>query len=140
MSASTEGEVIRRIARRYFRVALIYLALGLVLGAVMLWFGNDNFQFLHGHMLLVGTGLFAAYGAGFWWIAGRSDAGPLPGVTPALANLQFWITNVGLPGMLAGSVLPVGLGLDRIGVLFGLMEAVAGLLFARLLHRTLKTE
>jgi hypothetical protein len=42
--------------------------------------------------------------------------------------------------MLLGSVLPVGFGLDRIGVLFGLMEAVAGLLFARLLHRTLKTE
>lgn len=138
MSASNEGEVFRRVARRYFRVVLFYLVLGILLGAVMLWFGNDNFQFLHGHMLMVGTGLFAAYGAGFWWIAGRSDAGPLPGVTPALANFQFWIANVGLPGMLAGSVLPVGLGLDRIGVLFGLMEAAAGILFALLLARALK--
>src|SRR5512140_3806835 len=138
MSASSGGEVFRRIARRYFHVALIYLALGLLLGAVMLWLGNDNFQFLHGHMLLVGTGLFAAYGAGFRWIAGRPDAEPPPGVTPALANLQFWIANVGLPGMLAGSVLPVGLGLDRIGVLFGFMEAAAGILFALLLSRALK--
>lgn len=138
MTASNGGEAFRRIARRYFRVALFYLALGMLLGAVMLWFGNDNFQFLHGHMLLVGTGLFAGYGAGFWWIAGRSDAGPLPGVTPALANLQFWIANVGLPGMLAGSVLPVGLGLDRIGVLFGFLEAGAGVLFAILLSRALK--
>lgn len=138
MTASNGGEAFRRIARRYFRVALFYLALGMLLGAVMLWFGNDNFQFLHGHMLLVGTGLFAGYGAGFWWIAGRSDAGPLPGVTPALANLQFWIANVGLPGMLAGSVLPVGLGLDRIGVLFGFLEAGGGVLFAILLSRALK--
>ncbi len=138
MSASTGGEAFQGIARRYFRVALFYLSLGLLLGAVMLWFGNDNFQFLHGHMLLIGTGLFAAYGAGFRWIAGRSDAGPLTGVTPALANLQFWIANVGLPGMLAGSVLPVGLGLDRIGVLFGFLEAAAGILFAVLLSRALK--
>jgi hypothetical protein len=91
-------------------------------------------------MLLVGTGLFAGYGAGLSWIAGRADAGPPPGVTPGLANLQFWLANVGLPGMLAGSVLPVGLGLDRIGVLFGFMEAAAGILFAILLSRALKSQ
>jgi hypothetical protein len=140
MSASNEGEVFRRIARRYFRVALFYLAFGLLLGAGMYWFGNDNFQFLHSHMLMVGTGLFAAYGAALRWIAGRSDASSLPGVTPVLANVQFWLANVGLPGMLAGSVLPVGLGLDRIGVLFGFMEAAAGVLFAILLSRALKGE
>ena len=138
MSGSAVGEVFRRIARRYFRVALFYLALGLLLGAGMLWFGNDNFQFLHSHMLLVGTGLFAGYGAGFSWIASKADAGPLPGVSSTAANAQFWIANVGLPGMLAGSVLPVGLGLDRIGVLFGFLEAAAGLLFAVLLSRALK--
>ncbi len=140
MSGPAGGGPFRRIARSYFRVALFYLALGLLLGAAMLWFGNDNFQFLHGHMLLIGVGLFGVYGAGLWWIAGRSDAGPLPGVTPVLATLQFWLANVGLPGMLAGSVLPVGLGLDRIGVLFGFMEAVAGVLFALLLYRTLKSQ
>ena len=138
MSASNEGEVFRRIARRYFRVALFYLAFGLLLGAGMYWFGNDNFQFLHSHMLMVGAGLFAAYGAGFWWIAGRADAGPLPGVTPSLGGAQFWLANIGLPGMLAGSVLPVGLGLDRIGVLFSFLEAAAGVLFAILLSRALK--
>jgi hypothetical protein len=140
MSGPAGGDLFRRIARRYFRVALVYLALGLLLGAGMMWFGNDNFQFFHGHTLLVGTGLFAAYGAGLRWIAGRSDAEPLPGVTPALAGAQFYLANVGLPGMLAGSVLPVGLGLDRIGVLFGFMEAAAGILFAVLLSRALKSK
>ena len=138
MSGPSAGEPFRRIARLYFRVVLFYLALGLLLGAGMLWFGNDNFQFLHSHMLLVGTGLFAGYGAGFRWIAGRSDAGPLPGVTQALASAQFYLANAGLPGMLAGSVLPVGLGLDRIGVLFGFLEAAAGVLAAVLLSRALK--
>ncbi|MGZ8460944.1 MAG: hypothetical protein ACXWW2_10995 [Candidatus Deferrimicrobiaceae bacterium] len=134
------GDVVRRLSRRYVHVSLFYLSLGLLLGAGMLWFGNDNFQFLHSHMLLVGAGLFAAYGAGFWWIAGRSDASPLPGVTPALVGAQFWIANIGLPGMLLGSVLPVGLGLDRIGVLFGFLEAAAGVLFALLLNRVLKAK
>ena len=138
MSGTAVGEPFRRIARRYFRVALFYLSLGLLLGAGMYWFGNDNFQFLHGHMLLVGVGLFAAYGAGLWWIAGRSDAEPVPGVTLVLANAQFYLANVGLPGILAGSVLPVGLGLDRIGVLFGFTSAAAGVLFAVLLSRALK--
>ena len=138
MGVPSGGEPFRRIARSYFRVALFYLALGLLLGAGMLWFGNDNFQFLHSHMLLVGTGLFAGYGAGFRWIAGRSDAGPLPGVTPALASAQFYLANAGLPGMLAGSVLPVGLGLDRIGVLFGFLEAGGGILFGVLISRALR--
>ena len=138
MSGPDAGEAFRRVARRYFRVALFYLALGVLLGAGMLWFGNDNFLFLHGHMLLVGVGLFAAYGAGFWWIAVRSDAEPVPGVTPVLANAQFWLANVGLPGMLAGSVLPVGLGIDRVGVLFGFLEAGGGILFSVLISRALR--
>ena len=138
MSGPADGELFRRVARRYFRVALFYLALGLLLGAGMLWFGNDNFQFLHGHMLLVGVGLFAAYGAGFWWIGVRSDAEPLPGVTPVLANAQFWLANAGLPGMLAGSVLPVGLEIDRVGVLFGFLEAGGGILFSILVSRALR--
>ena len=132
------GDPFRRLARRYFRVALVYFPLGMILGAGMMWFGNDNFQFLHSHMLLVGAGLFASYGAGLRRIASRADAGPLPGVTPAMASAQFWLANVGLPGMLAGSVLPVGLGLDRVGVLFGFLEAAAGILFALLLSRALR--
>jgi hypothetical protein len=135
------GGPFRAIARRYFRAALLYGALGMLLGAMMLWFGNDNFQFLHGHMLLVGSLAFAAYGAGFLWVAGRADGGsPPPGVSVSLATAQFWLANVGLPGMLAGSVLPVGLGLDRTGVYFGFMEAAAAVLFALLLHRALKAE
>ncbi len=129
----------RRIARRYFRAALLYLSLGTVLGALMMWFGNDNLQFLHGHMLLIGAALFAAYGAGYSWVAGRAEASPPPGTaasSSSFASAQFWLANVGLPGMLMGSVLPVGLGLDRIGILFGFMEAAAAVMFAVVIRRT----
>ncbi len=57
----------------------------------------------------------------------------------SLAAKQFWLANIGLPGMLLGSVLPVGYGLDRIGVLFGLMEAAAAVMFAVVMNRELKT-
>ena len=119
-------------------MALVYFALGMILGAAMMHFGNDNLQFLHSHILLVGTGLFAASGAGLRWIASQADGGPVPGVTPAMASGQFWLANIGLPGMLAGSVLPVGLGLDRVGSFFGLLVAVAGVLLALLLSRALR--
>jgi hypothetical protein len=130
-----DATAFRGTARRYFRIALFYLSLGTVLGAVMMWFGNDNFQFLHGHMLLVGALLFTVYGAGYSWIAGRAEAMP---PSSSLAVRQFWLANVGLPGMLLGSVLPVGLGLDRIGVLFGLMEAAAAVTFAVVMSRALR--
>jgi hypothetical protein len=125
----------RKIARRYFRAALLYLSLGAVLGALMMWFGNDNLQFLHGHMLLVGALLFGGYGAGYLWIAGRAGAAP-PAGAASLAVKQFWLANVGLPGMLLGSVFPVGYGLDRIGVLFGFMEAAAAVMFGVVIRRT----
>jgi hypothetical protein len=132
----------RRIALRYFRAAVIYLSLGAVLGALMLWFGNDNFQFLHGHMLLIGAALFAGYGAGYSWVAGRAEETKPPGAGSAasssLPTAQFWLANIGLPGMLLGSVLPVGLGLDRIGVLFGFMEAAAAVMFAVVINKTAK--
>ncbi|MEW6719189.1 MAG: hypothetical protein AB1346_01925 [Thermodesulfobacteriota bacterium] len=132
----TPGDALRRIARRYMRASLVYLSLGALLGALMLWAGNDNLLFLHSHMLLVGGVLFAAYGAGYLWIAGRADATP-PGdsTSEKLAAAQFWLANVGLPGMLLGSVLPVGYGLDRIGLPFGFMEAAAAILFAVVIKR-----
>jgi hypothetical protein len=54
----------------------------------------------------------------------------------SLAVKQFWFANIGLPGMLLGSVLPVGYGLDRIGVLFGFMEAAAAVMFWVVIRRT----
>ena len=54
-----------RLCRRYIRVTFVYLVLGLVLGVGMLAFGNDNFQFVHVHMLLIGFVLFLIYGIGY---------------------------------------------------------------------------
>jgi hypothetical protein len=127
---------LHRLCRRYIRVAFFYLALGLLLGAGMLAFGNDNFQFVHTHMLLIGFVVFLIYGIGFKLIPTMFFG--LPRVASiGWAEVQFWLANVGLAGMLVGAVLPVGLGLDRISVLFGLVEAAAGILFAVLIGKTI---
>lgn len=127
---------LHRLCRRYIRVSFFYLAFGLLLGAGMLAFGNDNFLFVHTHMLLVGFVLFLIYGIGFKLLPTMFFG--LPRVANiGLAEIQFWLANVGLAGMLMGAVMPVGLGLDRIAVLFGLVEASAGILFAFLMGKTI---
>jgi hypothetical protein len=127
---------LHRLCRRYIRVAFFYLALGLLLGAGMLAFGNDNFLFVHTHVLLVGFVLFLIYGIGYKLLPTMFFGLPrVPHI--GWAEAQFWMANVGLAGMLVGSVMPVGLGLDRISVLFGLVEAGAGILFAVLMGKTI---
>jgi len=126
-----------RLCRRYIRAAFVYLVLGLVLGVGMLAFGNDNFQFVHVHMLLIGFVLFLIYGIGYKLIPTMFFG--LPKVENiGWAEAQFWLANVGLVGMLGGAVMPVGLGLDRIALLFGVVEAGAGILFVVLMGRTIR--
>ncbi len=130
---------LNRICRRYIRVAFVYLVLGMILGAGMLSFGNDNFQFVHVHMLLVGFVLFLIYGIGYKLIPTMFFG--LPKVERiGWAEAQFWLANIGLVGMLSGAVMPVGLGLTRIAVLFGAVEAAAGVLFVVLMGRTIRAE
>lgn len=128
---------LHRLCRRYIRVAFFYLSVGLLLGAGMLAFGNDHFQFLHTHMLLVGFVLFVIYGIGLKLIPTMFFGLPRV-VSIGWAEVQFWLANVGLVGMLIGAVMPAGLGLDKLAVLFGLVEAAAGILFAVLMGKTIQ--
>jgi hypothetical protein len=130
---------LNRLCRRYLRVAFFYLVLGLLLGLGMLAFGNDNFQFVHVHMLLVGFVLFLIYGIGYKLIPTMFFG--LPKVENiGWAEAQFWLANIGLAGLLAGAVMPVGLGLDRIALLFGTIETAAGILFVVLMGKTIRPE
>jgi len=130
---------LNRLCRRYIRVAFFYLVLGLLLGVGMLAFGNDNFQFVHVHMLLVGFVLFLIYGIGYKLIPTMFFGLPKVG-NIGWAEAQFWLANIGLAGLLAGAMMPVGFGLDRIALLFGTIEAAAGILFVVLMGKTIRLE
>jgi hypothetical protein len=127
---------ILRIGRRFLRVSLFYLCLGMLLGATMLAFGNDNFQFVHAHMLLVGGALFAIYGLGLLVVP--ACFGNPGAIHAGWAQAQFLLANVGLVGMLLGGVMPVGYGLDRVAVPFAVLEALAGVLYAYLIGAALR--
>lgn len=127
---------ILRIGRRFLRASLFYLSTGTLLGLVMLAWGNDNFQFVHAHMLMVGGVLFAVYAFGLLLLPGRfgrSDA-----VHPGWAQAQFVLANLGLAGMLVGSLLPVGYGLDRIALAFGAVEALSVVMYAFVIGAALR--
>ena len=130
---------LNRLCRRYIRVAFFYLVLGLLLGVGMLAFGNDNFQFVHVHMLLVGFVLFLIYGIGYKLIPTMFFGLPKVG-NIGWAEAQFWLANIGLAGLFAGAMMPVGFGLDRIALLFGTIEAAAGILFVVLMGKTIRPE
>jgi hypothetical protein len=128
-------EAVLRVARRHVKAGLLHLALGQLVGAVMILFGNDNFQFFHAHLLLAGGLLFLAYGAGLALLPQR--LGDPARVHGGLANLQFHMALGGLWGMLAGSFLPVGYGLDRLAVPFGFVAAAAAALYAAVLWKAI---
>src|SRR4030067_227595 len=98
---------LNRLCRRYIRVAFLYLVLGLLLGVGMLAFGNDNFQFLHVHMLLVGVLLFLIYGIGYKLIPTMFFGLPKGGYI-GWAEAQFWLPDARPRGVLAAGVLPPG--------------------------------
>jgi hypothetical protein len=126
--AGGEPVQLLRIGRRYLRMSLFYLSLGSLLGLAMLAWGNDNFQFVHAHLVMSGGLLFAVYGFGLLLLPGRFGR---PGAVHAgWAQAQFVIANLGLVGMLAGSLMPVGYGLDRIALLFGALLALSVVLYA----------
>jgi hypothetical protein len=126
-------EAVLAVARRHVKAALLHLATGHIVGAAMILFGNDNFQFFHAHLLLAGGLLFLAYGTGLALLPARlGDPGK---VHAGLANIQFYMALAGLWGMLAGSFLPVGFGLDRLAVPFGFLLAASAALYAAVLWK-----
>ena len=112
---------LNRLCRRYIRVAFFYLVLGLLLGVGMLAFGNDNFQFLHVHMLLVGFLLFLIYGIGYKLIPTMFFGLPKVG-SIGWAEAQFWLPDGGLVGLLVRAGMPPGGGLARAPPLFAVLR------------------
>ena len=135
MDGKAGKEAVLRVARRHVKAALLHLVLGTFVGAAMILFGNDNFQFFHAHLLLAGGVLFLAWGAGLALLPARlGDPGK---VHAGAANVQFYLALVGLWGMLAGSFLPVGFGLDGLAVPFGFLLAASAALYASVLWKAI---
>jgi hypothetical protein len=113
-----------RVSVNMVRAALVWLALGVCLGAVMLtdhlipgtwrfWFGPT-----HGHMLFVGWFLQFAVGVAYWLLPRqRTDLRPM-GYNERVAYAAFMILNWALALRLVGEPAP------RIGYLHDISDVL----------------
>ena len=119
-----------RFVKNFILMSIVYLTIAAVLGIFM--FGNPSlmqFKFVHSHLMLLGWVSMMIFGVGYHILpkfAGRFLK------SKAMGEVQFWLANIGLAGMLAFYTLGVYNQTDSyrgITVAFGVVEAVSIFLF-----------
>lgn len=120
-----------RYTKLFVKTSLIYLGLGVFLGAHLAIFehGRLEIRFVHVHVMLLGFMAMLIYGVAYH-ILPRFNAKPVsyPGLIPA----QYWLANAGIVGLSAFYIMG---GFWETGVLrvflglFAIMEAVAIAIF-----------
>lgn len=120
-----------RFTKLFVKTSLIYLGLGVFLGAHLAIFehGRAEIRFVHVHTMLLGFMAMLIYGVAYH-ILPRFNAKAVP--YPGLIPVQYWLANIGIVGLSAFYILG---GFWNAGVpraffgLFGIMEAVAVAIF-----------
>lgn len=120
-----------RFVKNFIAMSIVYLFIASVFGIVMLGHPSTLYlKFVHSHLMMLGWVSMMIFGVGYH-ILPRFTGKPLK--SPKIGELQFWLANVGLVGMLLFSVLwnsQPGIGYYRVlTVAFGLMEAFSIFLF-----------
>jgi len=119
-----------RFVKNFILMSIVYLTIAAVLGVFM--FGNPSlmqFKFVHSHLMLLGWVSMMIYGVGYHILP--RFAGKLI-KSKAMAELQFWLANIGIVGMLLFYTLGVYNQTDSyrgITAAFGVVEAVSIFLF-----------
>ena len=131
-----------RFVRNFILASIVYLAVAAVLGLCMLWDQSLlGLKFVHSHLNMLGWVSMMIYGVGYH-VLPRFSGRPLR--YPTMGEVQFWLANIGLVGML--TFYTVGLygpsrAFQGLSVLFGAVEVLSIALFfynmmATLLPRT----
>ena len=120
-----------RFVKNFILMSIVYLALASILGICMI--GNPSLmslKFVHSHLMLLGWVSMMIYGVGYHILP--RFAGKLL-KSPKLGELQFWLANIGLVGMLLFYTLGVynpGACIYRgLSIAFGVVEALSIFLF-----------
>lgn len=119
-----------RFVKNFILMSIVYLTIATALGIFML--GNPSlmqFKFVHSHLMLLGWVSMMIYGVGYHILpkfAGRFLK------SKAMGEVQFWLANIGLVGMLLfytlGTYNPSDL-YRRLVIASGLIEALSISLF-----------
>ncbi len=126
----------------FIKASIIYFLLAAVLGVVMgIWHYNgiviDALLFTHVHFGLLGWMTMMVYGVGYH-ILPRFNGTPL--YSPKMADIQFWLANIGLIGM--GVLWPIlKISQDDFGqlllIISYIIEGISVLLFVYNMFRTM---
>ena len=120
-----------RFVKNFIVMSVIYLAIASVIGICML--GSQSLmhlKFVHSHLNMLGWVSMMIFGVGYH-ILPRFSGRPLK--SPKIGELQFWLANIGLIGMLLFYTLWTGnpeiLFYRGIATAFGGLEVLSILLF-----------
>jgi hypothetical protein len=119
-----------RFVRNFIIVSIVYLGLASLLGIGMLW--DESLlplKFVHSHLNLLGWVSMMIYGVGYH-VLPRFSGRPLK--YPKMGELQFWLANLGLVGMVVFYSLNVYYPLPvhhELAAGFGALEVLSILLF-----------
>ncbi|MFQ6079808.1 MAG: hypothetical protein ACE5NJ_11850 [Thermodesulfobacteriota bacterium] len=120
-----------RYARGFIKGSLTYLAIGVVLGVMMVAHGDWTSLLgrAHTHLNLVGFVCFMIFGVGYH-ILPRFTGRPLH--SAKLADLHLWSANIGLIGMSIFWILDAGFeryAFEFLAVLFSIILGISMVVF-----------
>jgi cytochrome c oxidase cbb3-type subunit 1 len=120
-----------RFVKNFILMSIVYLAMAAVLGVLMIGYPELlRLKFVHSHLMLLGWVSMMIYGVGYHILP--RFAGRLLKST-SMGELQFWLANIGLVGMLLFYTLmqySTDAGIYKtLTVVFGVVEAFSILLF-----------
>jgi cbb3-type cytochrome oxidase subunit 1 len=120
-----------RFVKNFIGMSIVYLFIASLFGIVMLARPSLlTLKFAHSHLNMLGWVSMMIYGVGYH-ILPRFTGKPLK--SPKMGEVQFWLANIGLVGMLffytLGSFNPETGMYTGLTAAFGLMEAVSIFLF-----------
>lgn len=110
---------------RYFKIAVVYFVIAIILGIVMGIIHDFTLTPVHAHLNLLGWVSMALFGAIYHFY-------PQAGETK-LAKTQFWLHNLGVPvmqGGLAYIVITETESLTIVVIIASLAVVLGGILFA----------
>ena len=119
-----------RFVKSFIVMSIVYLAIASILGVCMIVRPSLlTLKFVHSHLMLIGWVSMMIYGVGYHILP--RFAGKLI-KSKAMAELQFWLANTGLAGMLGFYTLGIYNPLDLykgLTVASGALEVVSIFLF-----------
>lgn len=110
---------------KWFKIAVVYFAIGIILGIVMGIIHDFELTPVHAHINLLGWVSMGLFGAFYHFYPQAAET--------KLAKTHFWLHNLGVPFMQGGLAYSILTGNESVGIVIivaSIAIVIGGLLFA----------